>query len=58
MTAIEKAHFFLEIGKTLEEILAALDELEKAIEIGYKTPKTFSSRITISGRSLSQSKTS
>ena len=30
MTAIEKAHFFLEIGKTLEEILSALDELEEA----------------------------
>lgn len=30
MTAIEKAHFFLEIGKTLEKILAALDDLEEA----------------------------
>lgn len=30
MTAIEKAHFLLEIGKTLEEILTALDELEEA----------------------------
>lgn len=30
MTAIEKAHFFLEIGKTLEKILAALDNLEEA----------------------------
>ena len=29
MTAIEKAHFFLEIGKALEEILDALDELEE-----------------------------